>query len=207
MPKVTGIFEEFKDFEKIPLENIAKWLKPYPNPIALQNFYANRVYYPQVIPVTKEELNFDLAILRELLINNLDYLNTNNKKITIPERFLVRFPDLYGLTMAFADAYIYSQDGSPYGLWTVIAKYQTKEEKLASVLVPQFENTTGSLSFNIDGKKLNIRAGDFLNIKSKVDKCRIIYQINAGTFLGKKEGMVEVYSGKVGILLDGRRYG
>ena len=207
MPRVSGIFDEFKGLDKISLEDITKWLSPMPNPITLYNFFCNRIYYPQTIPATKEELEFDLAILRQALISDLSYLNKNSKKIIIPERFLGRFPDPTGLVVAFIDAYIHSQEDNPYGFWNIVLKSETKEEKLASVIVPQFEDSNGRFDITIENRQLSVKAGQFVNTKCVSKKCKVIYQVQMGLFLGQKEGMIEISSGLAGVLIDGRRYG
>lgn len=206
MPKLSGIFEEFKDLDKISVKDIARWLKPIPDDITLHNFYANRVYYPQTIPVNIQELKFDLAILTELLVHDNRFLNKNNKKITVPKHFIARFPDISGLVSAFVNGYIY-QAKDPSGIWTVAERGDIREERLATVLVPKFESGNSQINLTLNSQKITVKAGELIVTPCNEEKCKLMFQLTGGTFLGRVEGMIEV-SGKLGeVLVDGRRYG
>ena len=67
MPKFSGLFDSFDNLEKINVENVASFLKNPPQLISLENYLANRILYPQTLPLTEENLEIDLAILREAL--------------------------------------------------------------------------------------------------------------------------------------------
>ena len=207
MPKVTGVFGEFENFDRIPIEDIARWLSPIPNTLALYNFYANRIYYPQTVAISGEELKFDLAILTELLArDNKKFINKNNKKIIIPEHFLARFPDVFGLVSAFINGYLYGLP-EPFGVWNVTEKGEKAEDRLASVVIPKFDNINGLFNFSLNNKKLKVQAGKFINVGCSQDKCKLIYQLSNGTLLGRNEGIVDVYGGLGGVFIDGRKYG
>lgn len=103
--RLTGIFDEFSDLDKITPEDVIRWLKPKPDYLYVENLLANRIYYPQVVPLTRQELIVDLAILREALIKNPKFLKKSAKRLIIPERFIARFPNLNELAKAFMDSY------------------------------------------------------------------------------------------------------
>ena len=86
MPKVSGIFEKFKDLEQIPIDDISRWLKPQPE-YFLENFIANRLLYPQVLPLTIQDLEIELAILKEVVKRD-----PKHKTHDLQIEFLHRFP-------------------------------------------------------------------------------------------------------------------
>src|SRR3990167_9440024 len=112
MPKLTGLFSSFDDLDQISPEAIASWLKPAPELTSLENYLANKILYPQAVPLTKHDMQIDLAILREALrmngpkpgeqksnalLGGNPFLNITLRKILIPERFLDFVPDLASL--------------------------------------------------------------------------------------------------------------
>lgn len=206
MPKITGLFEEFKNFDKLTLEDIAKWLKTPVDPLVFFNFYANRIYYPQTVAVNKSDLQWDLTILKELLSHEKKFLSKNSKKIVIPDSFLARFPDKSGLIEVFADAYIYNSKENVDGLWGVVSRVGQKELRLGSILVPKFEDKLGQINLFIGKKKVLLAAGQKKIVECKDERCRVTYLVLQGSFLGRKEGMIEVFGGDGGLLIDGRKY-
>jgi hypothetical protein len=109
MARLTGIFDEFSNLNQITAEDIIRWLKVKQNPFYTQNFLANRVYYPQAVPVNDQELEIDWAILREALIRNPHIFNQADKKIIVDEKFITRFPDMGKLATVFIDSFKFSE--------------------------------------------------------------------------------------------------
>lgn len=198
MPRVTGIFEKFQIIDQIPLEEIAKWLKPTPNLIILQNFIANRLLYPQAVPTTREDLEIDLAILREVLKKEARYVNQTTKKIFIPKIFETRFGELVRVVWAFIDAYL------PQGMWSVILRGDDFDETVGTLLVPQFE-AGGKAEFVINNKSVYVEKGHLLVAPCDRSRCLIKYQIASGLLLNKVKDEVEVFGGRLGVVIDGRR--
>lgn len=94
MPKLSGAFELFKNLDLIPAENISRWTKNRSNLIQIRNFLGNRLLYPQTIAVTQMDLENDLAILREAIkIDPQSIYLSGTKKIILPKKFLLRFPN------------------------------------------------------------------------------------------------------------------
>lgn len=197
MPKVTGVFDYFKNVDQIPAEDIARWISPLPNIIILQNFIANRLSYPQAIPIDQEGLDIDLAILREVLRRDKKYVNATSKKILIPKHFEIRFVDLAKLVWAFVDAYLL------VGIWTVVLKGDY-DETVGSIIVPRL-NPNGQGDFVINNKQVSLLKGGLLVVPCNRLKCVISFNLNGGELLEKKQNKLEIFGGRLGVLIDGRR--
>jgi len=98
MPKLSGLFDSFDNLDQIDISSLSSWIKPTLVPDQLENYLANKILYPQTIPLTELDTKIDLAILREALKHNSlksqNFLNLTLRKIIIPERFLSYIPDL-----------------------------------------------------------------------------------------------------------------
>lgn len=219
MPKLSGLFESFDNLDNINIESLASWLKHPPAPIQLENYLANKILYPQILPLTESEMQIDLAILREALklngpkteisegslLGDNPFLNITLRKIIIPEGYLNNIPNLVELTWAFIDGLLLNRRKEDWfeDLWTVELSNDTNEV-VGSVLMPQFEGDGDNLALNLQGKNYQIKAGSLTVIPCLKDRCQISYKFTAGKFLGKRENAIEVYGGQLGLMIDGR---
>lgn len=221
MPKLSGLFGSFDNLDQISIEAIAFWLKPVPNLIQLENYLANKILYPQTLPLTEYEMKIDLSILREVLringpkgidkktnslLGDNSFLNITLRKIIIPKKFLNFVPNLVSLTWAFIDGLLTDRKKEDWfgDLWTVILSDDI-DEVVGSILLPQFESDSSIMDLNILKKNFKIRPGSLTVIPCPKDRCEISYEFNKGTLLGKKESAIEVYGGNLGLMIDGRR--
>lgn len=226
MPKPSGLFGSFDNLDLISIEAVASWLKPTPNLIQLENYLANKILYPQTLPLSEYEMKIDLSILREALKINgpksvdkktdslLGYnpfLNITLRKIIIPKKFLGFIPNLVSLTWVFVDGLLLDRKKGDFfqDLWTVILTDDI-DEVVGSVLLPQFEDKNSWMDLNILNenfkidKNYKIRPGSLTVIPCRKDRCALSYKFNKGTILGKRESAVEVYGGRLGLMIDGR---
>ena|SRR5258708_2221532 len=222
MSKLPGLFEGFDNLDQIEIESLIPWLEDLPvklTSIQLENYLGNRILYPKTLPVTEIDMKIDLAILREALrmngpkiepnpnpmLGDNPFLNITLRKIMIPERFLNYIPDLIGLTWAFVDGLLLTRSKKDWfeDLWTVILT-DDADQVIGSVLIPQFNNSQDSMDLSVLGKKYKIKAGSLTIIPCQKDRCEIAYKFVSGRILGKKESAVEVFGGKLGLLIDGR---
>lgn len=223
MPKLTGLFDSFDNLDQISAEAIASWLKPVPQLIQLENYLANKILYPQTLPLTEHDMQIDLAILREALkmskafadaingpqkntfLGDNSFLNTTLRKVLIPARFLNFVPNLTTLTGVFIDALLLNRKKEDWfqDLWTVVLT-DSAEEVVGSVLLPQFEDKNGIMNFSIHDKNYQLRSGGLMMLPCSTDRCEIAYKLQKGKILGKKESAVEVSGGKLGLMIDGR---
>lgn len=206
MPKVSGIFEIFEDLETIPGEDYTKWLKKTHDPVLLKNFAANLVLYPQTIPVTLDEMEWELAILREAVKKTPAFINIPEKKILIPESFLQRINDLSKLTWVFIDAYLpdWIKNNPGQNVWMVVLKGEDKDEIVGSVIIPELTDRLSFIEIAINGKGTKVPKGGLAVIPCSPNKCKMGFKINKGIMLGINEGMTEVYGGRLGLIVDGR---
>lgn len=101
MSTLGGVLGQFRNLDKIPIENIRQWLKNKGEVHQLTNFIGNRIIYPQTIAATTEDQEIDLAILREAIrLQPQVVFNKLTNKINLPTEFIGRFPPLYKLVMA-----------------------------------------------------------------------------------------------------------
>ncbi len=229
MPKLPGplrlrseasLFDSFDNLDQIQIEDVAKWLKPQPSLAQLENYLAQKILYPQTVPITANDMKIDLAILREALnlsvmlghvpsgtwLGDNPFLNITLRKILIPKRFLIFVPNLPTLTWIFVDGLLHERKRGDFfeDLWTVEVRGET-DEVIGSVLLPRFKNESGILYLTVRGKKYQIRAGTLTNIPCPNKRCEVSFKLKGGEILGKDDLQVEVYGGELGLMVDGRR--
>lgn len=220
MSKLLGLFDSFDSLDQISAEAIASWLKPAPQLTLLENYLANRILYPQAIALTGCDIKIDLAILREALkisspfasdsktnafLGNNPFLNVILRKILIPVRFLNFIPDLSSLTWAFIDALLPDRKKEDWfeDLWTVVLTDDT-DEIVGSVVLAQFEDNSGAMDLSVQGKNYKIHSGSLMVIPCSDNRCEITYRLQKGKVLGKQINAIEVYGGRLGLIVDGR---
>ncbi len=217
--QLPGLFDSFDHLDLIDINNLSAWLKPSPQAIRLENYLANRILYPQILPLTAEDMKIDLAILREALrlnrpqptdasngmLGDNPFLNTALRKIIIPSHLLRFVPDLGQLAWAFVDGLLTNRKKKDYfeDLWTVVLADQT-DEIIGSVITPEFKDKADYVDMNILGQNLRIKAGTLTVIPCNKDRCEIAYKFLNGQLLGKKESALQIYGGRLGFIVDGR---
>lgn len=214
---MSGLFDSFDNLDQIDVNLVASWLKNPSSEVQLENYLANKILYPQALPLTDSDMKIDLAILREALrisapaekegslLGNNPFLNLTLRRIMIPERFLLYVSDLAGLTWAFVDGLLLNRKKGDYfeDLWTVVLT-DDSDEIVGSVILPQFENKADVLELSILGHNYKIKAGSLSVVVCHKDRCEIDYKLASGKLLGKKESALEIYGGKLGLMIDGR---
>lgn len=154
MPKLSGIFTNFPGLDKVPIDNIIRWLKIKPEVHSLQDYIANRLLYPQTIPLTQQDLEIDLALLREALILEPSHIFIpNKKKIVIPEDMENRFPPLEKLTMAITEAI------NPAGVTSIYVYRDNISVQVGVIARPEILNSPNELDVFIDNKMIRFATG------------------------------------------------
>ncbi len=218
MPKFSGLFDSFDNLDQVNLENVAQWLKRPPPITQLQNYIANRILYPQILPISPSDMEIELAILREVLkmtfpqtqksdglLGENPFLNPTMRKILIPRRFLKYVPDLIKLTWTFVDIIPLPKKRDFFAdLWTIVLT-DDADEIVGSLLLPQFNNLAAQMELNILGKIYKVKPGSLVVLPCLKERCQISYKFNQGKILGKSENSVEIFGGKLGVMIDGRK--
>lgn len=218
MPKTVGLFDSFDNLDQIETSQIARWLTSAPSEFYLKNYLANKILYPQTVPISSSDIKIDLAILREALringptqnkenslLGENPFLNITLRKILIPERFLKFMPDLITITWAFVDGLLMDRKKKDYfsDMWTVVLTSDI-DEIVGSVLLPQFKGSGGLLKINVLGNDYSVKAGSLVVIACPNQKCQLDFKFHQGKILGKVDIAVEVYGGRLGLMVDGR---
>lgn len=200
MSKLSGIFESFPNLDQLPLEKILSNLKAPPNEISLENFLANRILYPQAVPVSKEDLDLDLAIVREALkdLPEKKFYDKQNKKIFIPENFLTRFPDIKKLALCFVEGF------KPQDIAQFLIVRSNGKEPLGSFIPLKFENKKGKVDLDVEGVKFTLNAGKLVQVPCPPAHCHIQFKASGVRLFNKSEGVFEAVGGSLGLLIDGR---
>jgi len=220
MAQLSGLFDSFDNLDQIDINSLLIWLKGVPIvSVQLENYLANKILYPTTVPITAIDMKIDLAILREALrlngpkIGNSEesflgdnpFLNTTLRKIIIPEKFLSFVPDLINLTWAFVDGLLLNRKKKDLyeDLWTVVLSGES-DEIVGSVLLPEFSSLGENLNIVLHSENYQIKAGSLTRINCSKPRCEIAYTITSGNILGKNAGAIELYGGKLGLMIDGR---
>ncbi len=220
MPKLTSLFDSFDNLDQIPTEAIVSWIKPVPDLNQLENYLANRILYPQTLPISEQDMKLDLSILREALkingpknvsreknalLGDNPFINVTLRKVIIPAKFLNFVPDIKKLAFVFIDALLLNRQKQDWfqDLWKVVLT-DDSDEMVGSVLLPQFEDSGGIMNLRLQNKNYQIRPGNLVVIPCPQDRCEIAYRLQKGKVLGKAESAIEIYGGKLGLVIDGR---
>lgn len=215
----TGLFDSFDNLDAIDIDSLSSWLKNPPTSVQLENYLANKILYPHSLPLTEQDGKIDLAILREALringpkpdikggplLGDNPFLNITLRKMIIPQRFLSYVPDIVSLTWAFVDGLLLNRRRKDWfeDLWTVV-EADDIDEVIGSVLLPQFTGHSDSLKLSLLGKDFKIKPGSLTRLLCPRQRCEIAYEFAGGKILGKRVSAVEVYGGRLGLMIDGR---
>ncbi len=219
LAKLSGLFDSFDNLDEIAIESISRWIKPIPQEIQLENYIANRILYPQTVAITALDMQIDLAILREairlngpkknakdIFLGNNAFLNINLRKLMIPDKFLNFVPDLATLVWVFIDALLLDKNRVDVfeDLWTVVLTDEV-DEIVGSLLLPRIESGTAEIEVSVMNQNYKIKAGSLMIIPCEPSRCQISYKLREGQVLGKAEASLEVYGGKLGLVVDVRK--
>jgi len=203
MPKVGSLSDFLSSLDSVSAEKVASWLNPPPETALVENKLGNRLLYPQVLPLTPEELDFDLAVLREAVsLEKKSFLNTNTHKLTIPQACLELFPDLKKLIIALVDA------TTPLDITTVIAQSQNGPQNLGTIIKPHLQlrldqsQQAGGVSITIEDKKYTVENGQVLLIPIAEPTVSIKYESQQALLLGRTLVVTQVIGGPLGLLID-----
>ncbi|MDP3973775.1 MAG: hypothetical protein Q8P92_02995 [Candidatus Daviesbacteria bacterium] len=220
MSVAIGLFDSFDNLDQIESAQIARWLALPPSEFYLKNYLANKILYPQTVPISASDIKIDLAILREALRINSQtasqkespmlgenpFINLTLRKILIPKRFLKFMPDLITLSWAFIDGLLLERKREDFfsDIWTVVLTSDI-DEVVGSIILPQFSDKGGLVKITLLGNEYQVKAGSLTVIPCPSQKCQLDFRFIQGKILDKEDIAIEVYGGKLGLMIDGRR--
>ena len=191
MPKLTGIFSDLKDLDKLPVEEVESLLKGKIEPHRVDNFIGNRLLYPQTISDSKWDLEFDYSLLRAYLKSHPEFFyDLNTKKIVISVDIIKRLPPVLRLVTLIVDAI------APMGATTVLAKDDGKTEVLGTVIKLGFLPADPQVSVVVDEKVFTLKIGGISRITTDKKQLKVT--------LGVQETFT-VAGGEIGLIFDLRR--
>lgn len=131
MPHLSGVFDEFPDLEKASIEQLMSWVSQKVEVHFLVNLLGNRILYPQTIPLTKKEMELDLAILKAgvRMRPGLVFAPQTNR-IIIPKQFAERFFPLGSLVKSLIEGI------NPKGIHVIYIKDNSQLKMVGSVISP-----------------------------------------------------------------------
>jgi hypothetical protein len=188
MPKLSGIFEQFRYIDQIPSSDILKWIQNKVETHNLENFIANRIIYPQTVPTTKLELEIDMAIFREAVKRQTDvFYSLSKKRILIPEQFETRFANTENLVKCLVQAL------SLDGVTQIYFKREISNDLIGSVVSLSVLPQVPVINVSINNQVLGVKNWH-VNILPFRDKHLIV----------KIEGFPEYVAsgGSLGLILD-----
>jgi hypothetical protein len=193
MSALTGIFATLPGIENIPPDGIQRWLKTRLSEHAIENFLANRILYPETVPLTQEEKLIDQAILQEYIFRNpARFYNPLSHRLIIPSEMIARFQPLENVMVIFC---------SLLGITAITPVFIAEESTLTpegSIIVPTVPITEQKTTLLIDGKPQTIENGKFYHFA--VTNQRVKIKLGA-------ENEILVSGGKLGITVDLRQKG
>lgn len=131
MPHLSGVFDEFADLDKVPIDEISTWLNIKPEIHFLINFLGNRILYPQVVPLTSKDLEVDLAILRAAIkLKPSMVYEPQTNRILIPKLLSDRFPKIKDLVKVIIEGI------NPKGVHNIFRKSDKEYQLVGSVISP-----------------------------------------------------------------------
>lgn len=164
MPKLSGIFEQFRYIDQIPQSDILKWLPHALQEHTLENFIGNRIIYPQTVPTTKLELEIEMAIFREAVKRQPDvFYDANKKRISIPEEFELRFGTSENLVRCLVESLSF------LGVTSIYIKRQLGTDLVGSIVSLNNLTPTAVVNVSINNQVMGIKnwQANFLPFRDK----------------------------------------
>ena len=155
MPKLTGIFEQFRYLDQIPISDLTKWLPSKIEVHALENYIANKIIYPQTLPLNQLEMSIDLALLREAIKRQPEIvLSSDNQRLNLPSNYQYRFGSFDTLIKALIEAL------NPRGVIQIFIESSLKPQLVGSLVVPNSVPKEEIVSVSVNGQVLGLKRGN-----------------------------------------------
>lgn len=157
MSHLGGVFEDLADLEQIPIEDIRNLVTFPIEQHILENFVANRMLYPQSVPMNEYEMEIDLAILKAVILKNPKLVyNELRSTITIKKELVVRFPPVSRLLLTLSGVLPLKEKTKIY------EKDWAQTRLVGTLLCPVTEEA--KVTAEIGGKHFNLSPQSFTHI-------------------------------------------
>lgn len=188
MPKLSGPFTLFRNFDQINLGNIIGKLKSHGDVHVLENFFGNRIIYPQTIPVTSSDMEKDMALFGEAIKNQPDVIMRKNNSILLTNDLTRRFLPLPVLIKT-----IINNTNLP-PISTIYLKKDSLTKIAGSILLPKLSAGKGEkVTITVNGQILKLNQGSFSILPFQDRHLRIT--INTSP-------QIAVSGGEIGVVVD-----
>ena len=180
------------------MENVGRWLPGSVDPTTLADSLGNKQLYPQTVPVTKQDLYLELALLIEDLRKHPEDV-LKDGKIIVSEKLFTISPSRGELVLVVLNAV------EPEGIKEI--------ERLGTVIVPkgtvQKEQTVCEMKVDLgttDTQTIQVMFDELVLIPLPPQEKATVEIICKRPFSieGKMKIKREVVGGEVGIVIDGR---
>lgn len=189
MPKLTGIFANLEDLDKIPISDVDQWVKSKGHIRSLEDYVGNRILYPETVAVTKIDLEADLAIFVEAIKRSPDKVYDKvSKSLFLQDTVVARFPPLLNLVTAVSRVIAFETIVTP-----IILRSQKVNKLVGSLITPPLSTVSSQTTFVIEGKVVKPRIGAVSVIHSS--------NKNINVKIGNL-GDVLVPCGQLGVIID-----
>lgn len=196
MPHLSGVFDEFPDLDKASFEEIASGLSFKVDKHFLVNYLGNRILYPQLIPITPQELEIDLAILRVgVRLKPGLFFEPQTNRILISKIYEDRFANLLLLVKAIVEGV------NPKGVHMVFIKENSNMTLAGSVVSP-----INAQKLSEDGKTVKF-TGLGIERMLPLETITIMQTPVKSAKIKLKDEEYDVAGGRLGILIDLRSGG
>lgn len=156
MPKLTGVFLQFKNLDQITISNVAARLKSSGDLTALENFFGNRILYPQTIPQSAYDMQVDLAILGEALRSTPGFVLGKNDSLLLTDEILKRFQPLPSLLR------IISQNVKIKPVTPIYLKREPLTNLVGTIITPNIhKKPNDKVNIFVNGQNLLLKMGSF----------------------------------------------
>lgn len=184
MPRLPGIFDQFQNLSQITPQSLQPYISQHISFQVVENYLANRFLYPQVIPLTAQEMEIDLSILSEAVrLNPSFFYNKTIKQITIPADFELHFKP----TLALINALCKTLE---LGLITKIAVRKVDGTNLTGSVV-RIISKSNVVKIETPNKPLNLKVGlTSIPLPQKI----ATFKLNGTELI--------VYGGELGVIFD-----
>lgn len=129
MSILSGPFSLFPDLDTITAEELSRISHSPSDHHSIENHLANRVLFPQTVPLTKAELDFDYTILTLAIKKHPEvFLDGKQNRIVIPSQAVDYFPPLTRLISAIL------LGAKPKQITQIWIRYDTHQEIVGSAV-------------------------------------------------------------------------